>query len=93
MTPEIHITNLAELPFTFQIVQAGQVRSWRVFDSLNQQLDAGEYEYRVLGPLFARSGNPDMAGILRCRRQHSYEVTLSEGIGNQTSYEDLGDRN
>lgn len=66
-------------------------KQWTFADLLNVRIPAGEYRYALLGPLYERSGKPDSAGMLRCRRFHVYEATILTAIGDDTSIQNIGD--
>jgi hypothetical protein len=90
-TPEIRIQTDARVPFVFTLQGSGFSRRWDVDGQLYERIAVGEYDYAIYGPLYEATGQPDMAGKLRCRRFRLYEVNLVLTTGNSTSFTDLGD--
>lgn len=91
-TPEIHVHNEEGLSAEFIVYTDGGPQ---VLDASGPdqyiEVPAGEHRYELRGSYYARSGEPDQDGTLRCRRFRRYDIFLTVNFSNGTEHQDLGD--
>jgi hypothetical protein len=94
--PEIRVYNNSRLSGEL-IIQATRRQSWswrRPGLVIESQVEPIAYTYEVRGPIYRVTGQPDLAGTLRCRKFRLYEIELYERApweGWGTIRRDLGD--
>lgn len=89
--PDLNVVNRTSGRTVLFVWAASTRYRWDVSRGLATSIMPGEYDYALCGPFYEATGKPDARGKLRCRRWKRYNVTILDGVGSDTAWNDLGD--